>query len=217
MDTKLAKEQICAFGKRMYELGFANANDGNISVRVSNQEIWITPTGVSKGFLTPDLLVATDLDGNVAEGGRNPSSEFKMHLEVYRNRPDIHCVMHAHPPISTAFAVCRRPLDKSYLPEGIVSLGWVPVTEYATPSTQAVPESIRPFLADHNALLLANHGVLTWDTDVTGAFFKLQTVEYLAQIYLYVDQIGNPVELEKEEVERLLSLRGFYRQYANVK
>jgi L-fuculose-phosphate aldolase len=215
IDSVNAKLQICQIGRRLYELGYGAANDGNLSIRVGGDEIWTTPTAVSKGFMTEDMLVKVDLAGNILEGNRNPSSEIKLHLEVYSKLPSVNAVIHAHPPLATAFAVCRKPLDKNYMPEGIVALGAVPVAEYATPSTDAVPSSVRPFLkGEHCAVLLANHGVLTWEETLEGALFKLQTVEYMAGIYINVDKIGGGVELPEDEVRRLQGLRKYYSAYA---
>jgi len=211
-----AKSQICHFGRQLYEHRYGAANDGNLSVRVSDGEIWTTPTAVSKGFMTEDMLVRVDIGGKIISGGRNPSSEIKMHLHVYSALPGVNAVVHAHPPLATAFAVCRTPLDKNYMPEGIVGLGTVPVAEYATPSTDAVPRSITPYLnGAYNAVLLANHGVLTWGQTLEDAFFKLQIVEYMAGIYINVNRIGAGVELPDDEVRRLKELRGFYSAYAN--
>ena len=209
------KRQICQIGRRLYDLGFAAANDGNLSARAAEGGVWTTQTAVSKGFMTEDMLVRVDLSGNILEGDRNPSSEIKLHLEVYSKLPGAKAVIHAHPPLSTAFAVCHRPLDKNYMPEGIVGLGVVPVAEYATPSTDAVPRSVRPFLnGEYCAALLANHGVLTWEQSLEAALFKLQTVEYMAGIYMNVDRLGGGVELPEDEVRRLKELRGFYTDYA---
>ena len=215
IDSANIKRQICEIGRRLYELGFAAANDGNLSARAGEGGIWTTPTAVSKGYMTEDMLVRVDMSGNVLEGDRNPSSEIKLHLEVYSKLPGAMAVIHAHPPLATAFAVCRRPLNKNYMPEGIVALGVVPVAEYATPSTDAVPRSVSPYLdGNYSAVLLANHGVLTWEQSLEGALFKLQTVEYMAGIYINTDIIGGGVELPDEEVRRLQGLRDYYTAYA---
>jgi len=210
------KQQICSIGRRLYELGYGAANDGNLSIRVSDSEIWTSPTAVSKGFMTEDMLVCVDIEGNIVSGDRNPSSEVKLHLMVYSKLPGARAVIHAHPPLATAFAVCRKPLDKNYMPEGIVTLGVVPVAEYATPSTEAVPLSVAPYLdGGYTAALLANHGAITWDETLEGALFKLQTVEYMAGIYINVGKIeGGGVELPIEEVRRLQGMRGYYAAYA---
>lgn len=214
VNNEHVKQDICEIGRRMFEKGYVASNDGNISVRISDDEIWTTPTGVSKGYMTPDMLVRVNLDGDILEGERNPSSETKMHLAVYRSRTDMNSVVHAHPPLATAFAVCRKPLNKKYVPEGIIGLGDVQVTEYATPSTDAVPESILPFVANSNAVLMANHGALTWDSDVFGAYYKLEVLEYLAQLNINVERVGKGVEIAATEIDKLISMRSFYQDLA---
>ena len=136
------------------------SNDGNISVRLDDQRLITTPKNVSKGFMTPDMMVITDLDGKKIAGERDPSSELKMHLEVYRNRPDARAVVHAHPPTATGFAVAGIPLDRAVLAEVITTLGSIPIAEYATPSTQELPDGVRKYVKAHDGLLLANHGAL---------------------------------------------------------
>ena len=194
------------------------ANDGNISVKVGEDRLLITPSGVSKGRMTPEMLLVTDLDGNVLEGDRHPSSEGKMHLEVYRGRPDVNAVVHAHPPVATAFAVCRRGLETPYLSELVAGLGQVPcTTSFAMLSTEEVPESVRPYLEDHNALLLANHGALAWGGDLWEAFDRLETVEHTAKIVLNAQLLGGGVPLTEEEVKRLQGLRGIYQTLREVR
>ena len=212
------REAVCRVGKLLYDRGYVAANDGNISVRVGEGRLLITPSGVSKGRMTPDMLLVTDLDGTVIEGNRHPSSEGKMHLEVYRGRPDVNAVVHAHPPVSTAFAVCRRGLETPYLSELVAGLGQVPcTTSFAMLSTEEVPESVRPYLADHNALLLANHGALAWGGDLWEAFDRLETVEHTAKIVLNAQLLGGGVPLTEEEVERLRGLRGMYQTLREVR
>lgn len=208
------KEEICLVGKLLYDRGYVVSNDGNISVRVAENEILITPSGVSKGRMTADMLVHTDLEGNILEGDRYPSSESKMHLMVFRARPDVMSVVHAHPPVSTAFAIARRPLKERYLAEMVVGLGDVPVTEFAMPSTDQVPDSVAPFVADHSAILLANHGALAWGPSLWSAFDRLEVVEQTAKVYLYVDRLGGGVEISPEQAETLRSMTGFYQKLA---
>lgn len=210
------KEEICEVGKLLYDRGYVVSNDGNISVKTGENEIWITPSGVSKGRMTEDMLVKVGLDGTVLEGNRYPSSEVKMHLMIYRSRPDIHSVVHAHPPLATSFAICRKPLDRMYMPEAALALGHVPVTEYACPSTEAVPLSLKPFV-DGNAALIANHGVIVWDTDLWGAFNRMEVVEYTANVYLNVNRIGKGVELSGSELEALMTLRKHYSKLAEAR
>ena len=213
MTYQAERELICRVGGLLYDRGYAAANDGNLSVRVGEDRLLITPSGVGKGRMTPDMLLVTDLDGQVVEGDRHPSSETKMHLMVYRRRPDAGAVVHAHPPVSTAFAVCRRGLETPYLAELAAGLGTVPCTpSFAMLSTDEVPESIAPYLPDHNAVLLANHGALAWGADLWEAFDRLETVEHTAKIVLNAEALGGGVPLTAEEVARLQSLRGMYRQ-----
>ena len=212
------REAVCRVGRLLYDRGYVAANDGNISVKVAENRLLITPSGVSKGRMTPEMLLVTDMDGTVIEGDRHPSSEGKMHLEVSRGRPDVNAVVHAHPPVSTAFAVCRRGLEAPYLSELVVGLGQVPCTpSFAMLSTEEVPESVRPYLADHNALLLANHGALAWGGDLWEAFDRLETVEHTAKIVLNAQLLGGGVPLTEEEVERLQSLRGMYQTLREVR
>ena len=212
------REAVCRVGKLLYDRGYVAANDGNISVRVGEGRLLITPSGVSKGRMTPDMLLVTDLNGTVIEGNRHPSSEGKMHLEVYRGRPDVNAVVHAHPPVSTAFAVCRRGLETPYLSELVAGLGQVPCTpSFAMLSTEEVPQSVRPYLADHNALLLANHGALAWGGDLWEAFDRLETVEHTAKIVLNAQLLGGGIPLTEEEVVRLQGLRGMYQTLREVR
>lgn len=212
------REAVCRVGKLLYDRGYVAANDGNISVRVGEGRLLITPSGVSKGRMTPDMLLVTNLDGTVIEGNRHPSSEGKMHLEVYRGRPDVNAVVHAHPPVSTAFAVCRRGLETPYLSELVAGLGQVPCTpSFAMLSTEEVPQSVRPYLADHNALLLANHGALAWGGDLWEAFDRLETVEHTAKIVLNAQLLGGGIPLTEEEVVRLQGLRGMYQTLREVR
>ena len=212
------REAVCRVGKLLYDRGYVAANDGNISVRVGEGRLLITPSGVSKGRMTPDMLLVTDLDGTVIEGNRHPSSEGKMHLEAYRGRPDVNAVVHAHPPVSTAFAVCRRGLETPYLSELVAGLGQVPCTpSFAMLSTEEVPQSVRPYLADHNALLLANHGALAWGGDLWEAFDRLETVEHTAKIVLNAQLLGGGIPLTEEEVVRLQGLRGMYQTLLEVR
>lgn len=206
-------QELCQVGKLLYDRGYVAANDGNLSVRLEGDRILITPSGVSKGRMTPDMLLVTDLEGHVLSGDRYPSSEIALHLEVYRRRSDVGAVVHAHPPVSTAFAVCRQGLTAPYLAELVVGLGEVPVTDgFAMLSTDQVPQSIVPFLPDHNAVLLCNHGAVTWGTDLWSAFDRMETVEHTAKILLHVRQLGGGVPLTEEEVAQLKGLDGFYRQ-----
>jgi L-fuculose-phosphate aldolase len=191
----------------MYNREFVAANDGNISVRISDDEIWTTPTGVSKGFMTPDMLVQVDLAGNVVSGTLQPSSEIKMHLRVYKERPDMFSVCHAHPITATAFAVTGIPMDKPFMAESVVIVGEVPIAPYATTGTDAVAESVAPYLKDHNAVLLANHGALTYGRTLTEAFYRMEALENAAKIYLAVKQLGTPRLISGADLDALAAIR----------
>ena len=208
------REEICEVCHLLYSRGYVVSNDGNVSVRVAPDRVLITPSGVGKGRMTPEMLVLCDLQGNVLEGDRYPSSESKMHLMIYREREDVMSVVHAHPPVSTAFAICRRPLKERYLAEMVLGLGEVPVTEFAMLSTDEVPESVRPFVQDHSAVLLANHGSLAWGPTLWSAFDRLEVVEQTAKVFLYVDRIGGGVEITPEQAETLRAKTGFYQKLA---
>lgn len=218
MTYQVEREAICRVGKLLYDRNYVAANDGNISVKVGKDRLLITPSGVSKGRMTPDMLLVTDLNGTVIEGNRHPSSEGKMHLAVYRHRPDVGAVVHAHPAMATAFAVCRQGLETPYLSELVAGLGNVPCTpEFAMLSTDEVPESVVPYLPDHNAVLLANHGALAWGGDLWEAFDRMETVEHTARIVWNARVLGNPVALTEDQVARLRSMQGMYRKLREVR
>jgi len=217
MTYQTERELICRIGRLLYDRGYVASNDGNISVRCGDRLI-MTPSGVSKGRMTEDMLLVTDLEGNVLEGNRHPTSEGKMHLAVYRHRPDVRAVVHAHPPVSTAFAACRKGLETPYLAELVVGLGTVPCTPgFAMLSTDEVPESVVPYLPDHNAVLLANHGALTWGGDLWEAFDRMETVEHTAKIVLNIQTLGGGVPLTEEEVACLRSMTGMYKKLKEVR
>lgn len=201
------KRDIIEVGRRIYNRGFVAANDGNITVRIGPDEVLTTPTGVSKGFMTPDMIIKVDMDGTVKSGKWKPSSELKMHLQVYREREDVNAVVHAHPPHATAFAVAGIPLKKPIMPEVVISLGWVPVAEYGTPSTEEIPQAISKYLQCYDALLLENHGALTVGTDVYNAYFKMETLDLGAQISLLARQLGGEKAISPANVEKLLEVR----------
>lgn len=203
-----AKKMICEIGNRMYMKGFVAANDGNISVKTGPNTIWVTPTGVSKGFMKPDMLVKMDINGKIIAGKSKPSSEIKMHLRVYKENPEVNAVVHAHPPVSTSFAIAGIDLDKAVLPEAVVLLGTVPVASYATPGTNEVPESIAPYCKDYNAVLLANHGALTWGKDIIEAYYRLESLEHYALMLMYTENIINKAnELNCSQVTDLIKIR----------
>jgi L-fuculose-phosphate aldolase len=203
---------IVEVGRRLWARGFVASNDGNISARLGPDRLLVTPAGVSKGFMTPDMMVVTDLDGRLVSGppGRRPSSEILMHLVAYRERPDIGGVVHAHPPHATGFAVAGIPLDRAVLAEVVTTLGSIPIAKYGTPSTQELATTVAPYVKAHDGLLLANHGALTLGKDLFAAYYKMETIEHFARISLVARLLGREHLLSREEVERLQTLRGSY-------
>src|SRR5688500_16190587 len=212
--TTRAEEQIRAdiveAGRRLYARAYIASNDGNISARLDDQRLIATPKSVSKGFMTPDMMVIVDYEGNKVSGERDASTELPMHLEIYRNRPDVHAVVHAHPPTATGFAVAGIPLTRAVLAEVITTLGSIPIAAYGTPSTAELPEAVRKYIRAHDAMLLANHGAVTCGPSVTAAYYKMETIEHFAKISLVARLLGREHLISREEVERLQGLRGYY-------
>ncbi len=204
------RADIVEVGRRMYARGYVASNDGNISIRLDDSTILTTPKSVSKGFMTADMMVLVDLEGKKIRGTRDASSELLMHLEVYKNRPDVRAVVHAHPPTATGFAVAGIPLDRAVLAEVVTTLGSIPIAEYGTPSTPELPAAVRKYIKAHDGLLLANHGALTIGPDVFAAYYKMETIEHFAKISLVARQLGREHLLSREEVTRLQDLRGNY-------
>jgi len=204
------RADIVEVGRRMYARSYTASNDGNISVRLGSDRLLMTPKSVCKGFMTPDMMCITDLDGKKLEGARDPSSEMLMHLEVYRQRPDAQAVVHAHPPTATGFAVAGVPLDRAVLAEVVTTLGSIPIAEYATPSTKELPEAVSKYVKAHDGMLLANHGALTLGADLFAAYYKMETIEHFAKISLVARILGRENLISREEVVRLQELRGTY-------
>src|SRR6266513_3367307 len=204
------RADIVEIGRRMYARGYTASNDGNISVRMGPDRLLMTPKSVCKGFMTPDMMCVTDLAGRKIQGDRDPSSEMLMHLEVYRQRPDVRAVVHAHPPTATGFAVAGIPLDRAVLAEVLTTLGSIPIAAYATPSTSELPEAVHKYIKAHDGMLLANHGALTVGGDLMSAYFKMETIEHFAKISLVARLLGRENLISREEVERLQGLRGTY-------
>lgn len=203
------KKQICDIGKRIYNRGMVAANDGNISVKISDNEFLCTPTGVSKGFMTPDYICKVDAKGNVlqANGNFKPSSEIKMHMRVYDKRPDVKSVVHAHPIYATSFAIAGIPLTQPIMPEAVIALGCVPIAEYGTPSTMEIPDAVEKYLQYYDAVLLANHGALAYSDSLLAAYHKMESLEFYAELLFKSKQLGGPKELSPSQVERLYEIR----------
>ena len=203
------KMQICEVGRRIYDRNMAAANDGNIFVKLNDREWLCTPTGVSKGFMTPDYICKVDAKGNVIEalGNYRPSSEIKMHMRVYEKRSDVSAVVHAHPAFATSFAIAGIPLTQPIMPEAVIFLGCVPIAEYGTPSTMEIPDNVEKFLPHYDAVLLESHGALTWGHDLLNAYHKMESLEFYAELLYRSKMLGGPKEFSREQVERLYALR----------
>jgi L-fuculose-phosphate aldolase len=203
------KKEICEIGRRIYEKGMVASNDGNISVKLNDNEFLCTPTGVSKGFMTPEYICKVDKNGKVlqANGKFKPSSEIKMHMRVYKERPDVNAVVHAHPMYATSFAIAGIPLTQPIMPEAVITLGCVPIAEYGTPSTEEIPDAVSKYLPYYDAVLLENHGALSFSDSLLAAYHKMESVEFYAQLLFLSKQLGGPKELSKAQVERLYEIR----------
>ena len=204
------RRDICIVGRWVHGRHFVAATDGNISVRLDSERILATPTAFSKGMMTPDDLVITDTQGKRLSGSRQASSELGMHLLIYRRRPDVHAVCHAHPPIATGYAAAGIPLNKAIVSEVVLSLGCIPVAPYATPGTPELTDALEPLVQHFDALLMANHGVVTYGQDLLTAFFRMETVEHFAQVSLVTELLGKQALLSGRDVEKLLAARARY-------
>lgn len=202
-----ARETICEVGRRLYNRGFAAANDGNITIRLGENRILCTPTGVSKGFLKPEDLCIIDLEGKQLAGVKKRTSEALLHLTVYKARADIHGVVHCHPPHATAFAVAREPIPKCVLPEVEVFLGEVPIADYATPGTQQFADTILPYVHDANTVLLANHGTVAYAADLMTAYFNTEIIDAYCRILLLAHQLGPLNYMNEQHVGELMEFK----------
>jgi len=201
------KSRIIETGQRLAERTMVAGSDGNISARLDMTQFIITPSGLPKGRLRREDLVVVDMDGKVIEGDRAPSSEIAMHLFVYKRRPDISACVHGHPPYATAFAVAGVRLDRDVLPEVVLLVGGIPLTDYAPPGTEAVPESLAPHIEKNNAFLLSNHGLLTIGRNLDEAYNRHETVEQYAKILHLARQLGDIRHIPAEDFARLEQLR----------
>jgi len=205
-----AKQEIVEIGRRMYDKDYVAANDGNISCKIDEHTILATPTGVSKGFMKENMMVRISLDGKVLSynDGYAPSSEIKMHLRVYKENPEVAAVVHAHPMMATSYAIAGIDLVNPILTEQLLTLGNVYVARYATPGTEEVPDSIAPYCLDYNAVLLANHGTLTWGDSLMQAYYRLESLEHYATILMYTSNIlGKCNVLTCEQIKPLIQTR----------
>ncbi|MEL4106188.1 class II aldolase/adducin family protein [Oscillospiraceae bacterium WX1] len=202
-----AKRAIIEAGQRLYQKGLVCASDGNLSARVSPNHILATPSGVCKGFLTEDMLIKLDLDGSVLEGTSMPSSEIKMHLNCYKQSPDVLAVVHAHPPSAAVFAAAGLPLDTAILQETVVLLGVVPLVPFALPGSDDLADGVSAFVQDYHALLLEHHGAVAWGQSVNEALERMERVEYTATVTLLSKMLGITRAMTEKQIDALLALR----------
>jgi L-fuculose-phosphate aldolase len=201
------KEQMCEVGRRVYQKGFAAANDGNISYRLNDREILCTPTMISKGFIKPADLCKVDYEGKQLAGTRKRSSEILLHLAIYKNRPDVKAVVHCHPPHATAFAVAQQPVPQCILPEVEVFLGEVPTAIYETPGTQKFADTIVPHLKSSNTIILANHGTVTFGPDLEKAYWNSEIIDAYCRILILAKQLGSVNYFSQQQTKELLDLK----------
>ncbi len=206
MDESEARKLIVEIGKLLYDRSYVVSSDGNVSIRLSEDRVLATPTMMCKGRMTEADLAVTDMDGK-AVSDKRASSELAMHLLIYKMRPDIKAVCHAHPPNGTAFAVAGMAIDKPILSEVILTLGCVPLTDYGTPSTDELTEAMKPYVAHHNALLMANHGAVAYGEDLWQAFDRLETLEHTARIAILAKALGGAIDLPQDAIEKLINIR----------
>jgi L-fuculose-phosphate aldolase len=201
------REQMCEIGRRVYAKGFAAANDGNISMRLDENRVLCTPTRVSKGFMKPDDLCIVDLEGKQLAGNRKRSSEILLHLSVMKARPDVKSCVHCHPPHATAFAVAHEPIPKCILPEFEVFLGEVAIARYETPGTQAFADTVLPYVKDTDTILLANHGTITYGSDLEDAYFKTEIIDAYCRILLLSKQLGTINYYSDDKAAELIKIK----------
>lgn len=206
MDEQSARKLIVEIGKLVYDKGYVTSSDGNISCRLSENVILATPTQVSKGRMTEEMMALVDLEGKPLNDKR-VSSEIAMHLLIYRMRSDINAVCHTHSPHGTAFAAAGKAIEAPILSEVILSLGCVPLTKYGTPSTSELTDALKPYIEHHNALLLENHGVVTYGKDLWQAFDRTETLEHTAKIVILAHTLGGANDLPREAIEKLINIR----------
>jgi len=201
-----ARAAIVAAGRRLYERRILASIEGNMSIRLDGDRVVATPSGINKGFMQPSDMVVTDLDGN-PEGGGKPSSEMRMHLAIYKVRPDLQAIVHAHPTVATGYAVAGRQLPAAVLAEIVTTLGCIPIAPYGTPSTDELAEAVVGPIRNYDALLLANHGALTAGDSLDEAEERMYQLEHFAEVSLVAELLGGPQAFSVDEVNRLSSLR----------
>ena len=204
------REEIIRLGKMLHERGFVAAMDGNLSVRLADDKILVTPTCLSKGSMKPADLVVVDLEGNRVAGRRNVTSEIGMHLLIYRMRTDVQAIVHAHPPTATGFAAAGMALTEPLVCEVVMGLGCIPLARYGTPGTSELAQTLEPYVPTYDAILMSNHGVVAYGDTLEHAYMKMETVEHFAQIALVTHLLGRQQPLQQVDIEKLLNARTKY-------
>jgi L-fuculose-phosphate aldolase len=204
------REEIVRYGRMLHQRGFVAAMDGNLSVRLKHDRILVTPTGLSKGAMKVPDMVIVDLNGKKVAGRRNVTSEIGMHLLIYRTRPDIQAIVHAHPPTATGFAAAGIPLTEPLVCEVVMGLGCIPLARYGTPGTSELAQTLEPFVPGYDAILMSNHGVVAYGDTLEHAYMKMETVEHFAQIALVTHLLGRQQPLKEIDIEKLLMARTKY-------
>jgi L-fuculose-phosphate aldolase len=205
------RHEITLFGKMLHQRGYVAAMDGNLSVRLDEDRILATPTAMCKSMMRPSDLVIVDMEGRRLSGRRNVSSEIAMHLLIYRLRPDIRGIVHAHPPTATGFAAAGMPLNEPLVCEVVIGLGSIPLARYGTPGTPELTDALEPLIPEFDAILMSNHGVVAYGDTLDHAYMKMETVEHFAQIALVTHLLGRQQPLKSEELEKLLTARSRYQ------
>ncbi len=204
------REEIVHYGRMLHERCFVAAMDGNLSVRLDDDRILVTPTCLSKGSMRPSDMVIVDLEGQRVRGRRNVTSEIGMHLLIYRMRPDVQAIVHAHPPTATGFAAAGIALTEPLVCEVVMGLGCIPLARYGTPGTSELAGTLEPYVPHYDAILMSNHGVVTYGDTLEHAYMKMETVEHFAQIALVTHMLGRQQPLKQVEIEKLLLARSKY-------
>lgn len=204
------REEIVRYGRMLHERGFVAAMDGNLSVRLTGDRVLVTPTCLSKGAMRPADMVIVDMQGHRVSGHRNVTSEIGMHLLIYGTRPDVQAIVHAHPPTATGFAAAGIPLTEPLVCEVVMGLGCIPLARYGTPGTSELAQTLEPYVPNYDAILMSNHGVVSYGDTLEHAYMKMETVEHFAQIALVTHLLGRQQPLKQVEIEKLLLARTKY-------
>jgi L-fuculose-phosphate aldolase len=201
------REELVMICKMLYDRNLVSATDGNVSIRIDNDKMLVTPSGVNKRLLSEEMILLVDFEGNVLQGTLRSSKEIGLHIKIYRDRPDVNAVIHTHPPYSTAFAVAHEPIKSNYLIETLVLLGEIALAPYGTPGTEEVPNSIDGLTLDYDAILLKNHGVVTYGKNIIDTFNKMEALENVAKTILFAKIAGTPQEIPEEKVNYLKEIQ----------